>query len=324
MSQLAAKFVISRLAGFKPNSKHPFFSMVLPTGKSPMRMYEILVSNQHLFNPSTIISHNLDEYAGLKRQAGSAHPQSYESYMRNIFFSKLARKFNKSIVPQGSHINLKKLSDELSIHENNPAAYYLRGPQQFGAGKAVIIPKSSDSPYLRWIREAILEQYLDSIKKHGPVDLTISGIGGNGHIAFHESGFPMDLEIMLAKLDNTTIQNIIRDGNFNKDEAPQYAISLGAGFILNPEHSKEILLLASGARKAKPVADALFWEVTEAVPASGCQEFAMLRSSTWILDELAATHLIGRERILEEKGIEVIDLRQEKINKVMVTPDINV
>lgn len=88
-------------------------------------------------------------------------------------------------------------------------------------------------------------RYEKTIKKN-PLDLTILGIGINGHIAFNEPGSGVNSEVRLVDLTKETIK---RNSTLFK-KIPNRAITLGIKNILS---SKKIILLASGKEKAKAV-----------------------------------------------------------------------
>ena len=87
--------------------------------------------------------------------------------------------------------------------------------------------------------------YESKIKKF-PIDLTILGVGTNGHIAFNEPGSEPDSKTRLVKLSKQTIKN--NSKIFSK--IPTRALTIGIKTILS---SKKIILLASGKKKAKAI-----------------------------------------------------------------------
>ena len=78
LSQTSAEFVIKAL------SSKPDLTLGLPTGNTPLGMYEELVQrsqNEHL-DFSQVRTFNLDEFLGLSHD----HPKSYHTYMRQRLF----------------------------------------------------------------------------------------------------------------------------------------------------------------------------------------------------------------------------------------------
>ena len=313
MSQVAANITIGKIASFIRTEEKPNLSFVLPTGGTPIRLYEIIKERQHSLDLSTVISHNLDEYAGLPGNTITDRILNPESY--GAFVIANLPKFHERHIPGGCEIDQEKLEKELDRHKDDPSAYHYEGISNGKNGLAIVIPENSIGEYLREIKENILDSYLQSIRKHGKVDSTVVGVGGGGHIGFHESEIPLNLEILLMKLAENTIQNAVEDKHFTPEEkSPRYAVSLGAGFIFNPNYNSEILLLANGERKQAPIGEALFGDIKSLVPISGCQDFARNGGRViWVVDEIAAEDFAGKKhmiRLLENKGIQVTDLRK--------------
>ena len=83
MSQWAANHVITCINKFNPTPDHKFV-LGLPTGSSPVGMYNALVEANRAGKVSfkNVITFNMDEYVGLPE----AHPESYHAFMaRNLF-----------------------------------------------------------------------------------------------------------------------------------------------------------------------------------------------------------------------------------------------
>ena len=83
MSEWAAAYVVDKINKFNPTAEHPFV-LGLPTGSSPIGMYQNLVKayKEGLVSFKNVITFNMDEYVGLKE----SHPESYHSFMaKNLF-----------------------------------------------------------------------------------------------------------------------------------------------------------------------------------------------------------------------------------------------
>ncbi|MGB2994011.1 MAG: glucosamine-6-phosphate deaminase [Paenisporosarcina sp.] len=107
-------------------------------------------------------------------------------------------------------------------------------------------------------------RYEDLLDNVGPIDLQILGIGTNGHIGFNEPGTSEFSKTHVVKLDETTRQNNARFFD-SKEDIPNHAITMGIASILK---SKQILLLASGEKKASAVKQLLSKEIDANFPAS--------------------------------------------------------
>ena len=128
-------------------------------------------------------------------------------------------------------------------------------------------------------RELECKNYNELIEEL-PRDLQILGIGSNGHIAFNEPGTAFDSETHIVDLTESTIKDNSR--LFERiDDVPRQAFTMG---LKNIMHAKKIVVLASGANKAKAVYGMLKGPVTETLPASVLQ---LHPNCTLIVDEAA-------------------------------------
>ena len=120
----------------------------------------------------------------------------------------------------------------------------------------MVIRPDARSEYLRWVRAEILDAYARDIQQAGGIDLHIIGVGGRGHVAFHECGIPFENNrMLLVRLDDNTIANAVTDAHFKcQEDTPRHAVSMGAELVYE---ARCVVLLASGARKAEPVATSL-------------------------------------------------------------------
>lgn len=115
-------------------------------------------------------------------------------------------------------------------------------------------------------------------------DIQLLGLGSNGHIAFNEPGTPFGSVTHVVDLQESTIKDNARLFN-DISEVPRQAFTMGLKNIMN---AKKILILASGANKAKAVYGMIHGEVTESLPASVLQ---LHPDCTLIIDESAASLL---------------------------------
>lgn len=274
----------------------------LATGNSPTGLYKHFAraANEGKFDAGRIRSFNLDEYAGLpgeNAQQRLLHPESYAYFMIQELFGLLTKKFIETSVPAGSLIDQKTLIRELRQNKND---WEFRGTD---AGKSIVIKPSPRSAYLAWIRKDILGGYERKIRAAGGIDLQIIGVGGRGHVAFHESGIPFQgSRVLLVRLDDNTIANAVADGHFKtRAQSPQYAVSMGAELVYR---AKTVLLLACGARKTESVTQSLLGEVTPDIPISRGQQYARQGGELiYVLDRVAAEGLADNRGELKKRGV---------------------
>lgn len=115
--------------------------------------------------------------------------------------------------------------------------------------------------------EEACQDYEALIRGAGHIDLQILGLGVNGHIAFNEPHTPFNSRTQVVDLTPST-----RDANArffdSMVDVPTQAITMGIESIME---SKEIILLASGEKKAEAVARMIHGDVSETFPASVLQ-----------------------------------------------------
>jgi len=124
------------------------------------------------------------------------------------------------------------------------------------------IPDSTaDDPEMEMLRYQLI------LEKTGPSDLAIIGIGPEltCHIAFNERGSSPDSRARLVQIDPVTIKANSRFFDGDESKVPHLAMTQGIADILE---SKEILLIAKGAAKARGIARALMGPISSDAPAS--------------------------------------------------------
>jgi len=307
MSRVAAGIVEADIR--EKQAAEDGYVLGLATGNSPTGLYRYLAMalNDRRVDAGRVRSFNLDEYVGLpgeNPQQRCLHCESYSYFMIERLFGLLDRKFAETSVPWGTLIDQDEL---VSALEQYPDEYELQGLDQ---GKAIVIRE--DAPgVLGEIKKNILDGYERKIRAAGGIDLHIVGVGGRGHVAFHESGIPFEgNRMLLVRLDDSTVGNAVRDGHFpSVDDSPRYAISMGAELVYQ---ARTVVLLANGTRKTGPVAESVFGPVTCDVPISYGRRYVEEGGNLmYVLEEAAAAEVLERRAEAEEKGYEIVDLRNE-------------
>lgn len=308
MSEVAAGLVADDIALRQAENKNPYV-LGLATGNSPTGLYRHLAAafNAGRLEPTQVVSFNLDEYVGLpgeNAQQRALHPESYSYFMIAKLFSLLDRPFHKTYVPWGTLIDQDALAEAL----DSGAEFDLLGSDK---GRAIVVSPDA-SGYLGWVRDEILDAYAAEIARAGGIDLHVVGVGGRGHVAFHESGIPFDASpVLLVKLDDNTVADAVSDAHFERvEDSPQYAISMGAELVFQ---ARRVVLVANGSRKTGPIAESILGEVTPDVPLSYGQEYAARGGDlAFVLDEVAAADLLERQEDVLKKGVVLVDLRAGK------------
>ncbi len=128
------------------------------------------------------------------------------------------------------------------------------------------------------------KEYEEEIKEMGGIDLSILGIGVNGHIAFNEPGSSFKSKTREVKLSEKTIKTNSKLFPSIK-KVPKEAYTVGIETIMK---SREIVLLAFGSKKADAIADAVKSPMTKKSPASVLRKH---KNTLFILDKKAAKKL---------------------------------
>jgi glucosamine-6-phosphate deaminase len=136
--------------------------------------------------------------------------------------------------------------------------------------------------------EAECKKYEGLIQRFGGIDLQLVGIGEAGHIGFNEPLSALRSRTRVKALTPTTIkQNSVFFGG--EERMPRRAITMGVGTIIE---ARRCLLLATGARKAGIIAQAVEGPISSMVTASALQ---LHPKCTVVVDEEAAADLKEKE-----------------------------
>jgi len=312
MSKVAADLVESDIR--EKQAVKDEYVLGLAAGNTPTGLFKHLAKafNAGRIDSGRVRSFNLDEYVGLpgeNAQQRTLHPQSYSYFMISELFGLLERPFVETNVPWGTLVGQTEL---IAALESATDSYEIVGTDK---GKAVVI-KDDATGVLRLVKEEILDAYERKIESFGGIDLHVVGVGGRGHVAFHESGIPFGASpVLLVRLDDNTVENAVADGHFAAvDESPRYAVSMGAALVYQ---ARTVLLLASGARKTGPIAASVLGPVTCDVPVSYGQTFAAEGGNlVYVLDSAAAGELLDRRAEVEARGYEIVDVRDQPSARV--------
>lgn len=118
----------------------------------------------------------------------------------------------------------------------------------------------------------------------GGVDLQLLGIGSDGHVGFNEPGSSLRSRTRVKTLTTATRVDNARFFT-DADDVPRHVVTQGLGTITDARH---VLLIATGAPKAAPIARAVEGPLTAMCPASVLQ---LHPHATVVVDEAAAAGL---------------------------------
>jgi glucosamine-6-phosphate deaminase len=128
-------------------------------------------------------------------------------------------------------------------------------------------------------------RYDRAIDRAGGIDLQILGLGLNGHIGFNEPSLALVAATHVTRLKPATRRANAALFDNRLSAVPHHALSMGMATIL---HARRIVLLATGATKARCVARMIEGPVTPRLPGSFLQ---LHRCAEIWLDRAAASRL---------------------------------
>lgn len=131
-------------------------------------------------------------------------------------------------------------------------------------------------------RESKLFQ--EKLERRGGADLQMLGLGMNGHIGINQPGTPFESETWVSPMDPDFEARVRRETN-TPPEHELGGLTLG---IKNIMHTRKIVLVAKGERKAEIVKQMLLGPVTTDIPASVLQ---LHPNCEFLLDTDAAKYL---------------------------------
>ncbi|APQ17702.1 galactosamine-6-phosphate isomerase [Maribacter hydrothermalis] len=130
------------------------------------------------------------------------------------------------------------------------------GPLQILSDRYISFESKPASPEEECVR------IQNEIKRHGPIDTCILGLGKNGHIGFNEPGKALAPYCHVAKLSKESLRH---EMTATMQKKPSYGLTLGMANILQ---SKKIVLLITGANKNSVIENLLTKTINPDLPAS--------------------------------------------------------
>lgn len=112
------------------------------------------------------------------------------------------------------------------------------------------------------------QRYERAVERAGGIDLQILGLGLNGHIGFNEPARALIARTHLTRLKPATRRANARFFDNRMSTVPREGLSMGMATIF---HSRRIVLLATGATKARCVQRVIEGPVTPRLPGSFLQ-----------------------------------------------------
>ena len=177
------------------------------------------------------------------------------------------------------------LDEYIGIPKDHPQSYHTFMAKHF-FNHVNILKKNQNIPQnIVENHLSFCQEYEDSIKSCGGIDIQILGIGKDGHIGFNEPGSSFASRTRMTTLSKSTLEaNAVHFGN-DIDAVPEMAITMGIGTITD---AKQCLLLASGSNKKDAIAKTIEGPISAMIPASALQ---LHPDVVFLIDEAAASGL---------------------------------
>lgn len=197
-----------------------------------------------------------------------------------IVYKELVSKFNNKEI-DFNDVKTFNLDEFYGLDKNHPLTF--RGFMKENLFKFVNLQDQNiylpDSSATNPVSEC--QNYENSIKACGGIDLQLLGLGINGHIAFNEPGTSFNSRTQLINLASDTIEYYSEPfGDISL--VPKTALTMGMQTIME---TKECILLVTGRSKREILRKVMSGEITEEIPASILNNHKNLRV---IVDQEAA------------------------------------
>ncbi len=167
---------------------------------------------------------------------------------------KILSKWTESGQIDWSHSRCFALDDYLDAEETKTFASFLHEN----------LYKHINLPLNQRFNPRFVDNYDALIAGAGGLDLTMIGIGRNGHIAFNEPGTLRDSWTHCVWLDETTRK---QNANFfgSVEQVPKRAVTMGLETIMS---SRKLVLIVAGEHKRTMLKQAMSGVFTPEIPAS--------------------------------------------------------
>lgn len=163
-----------------------------------------------------------------------------------------------------SRVTSVNLDEYKGLDRENPQSYYYFMRENLFSHVNIRMENTYIPDGTEADSEKACSAYNEILHNVGSVDLQLLGIGHDGHIGFNEPADTFAKETHCVDLTDMTIEANARFFA-SRDEVPTQAYTMGIQTIMS---ARKVLMVASGADKAKIIREAFFGPVTPNVPAS--------------------------------------------------------
>ena len=165
--------------------------------------------------------------------SGNSPKKAYEIFVQRVLEEKLETR----------QLRILKLDEWWGISNDDPSScemYFqeiLIKPLNISKNHFISFQSSAANTHEECNR---ISEYL---RKKGPIDLSVLGLGKNGHLGLNEPAAFLKLYAHVCEIDTKTKTHTMLKGN---DKDVRYGITIGIGEIMS---SKDILFLVTGEHK---------------------------------------------------------------------------
>jgi glucosamine-6-phosphate deaminase len=163
-----------------------------------------------------------------------------------------------------SRLRIFQLDGYLGLALDDPRSLYgwlkrsFLDPLSIKPEQVTMLPDDTSDP------EATCKVYDEAVAQAGAFDLSVLGLGPNGHLGFNEPPSPANVPTRRVQLTEASIESNARYWG-GRDKVPHEAITCGMKQLLA---AKQTLLVVSGARKVGILKATMEGPITPEVPAS--------------------------------------------------------
>lgn len=199
-------------------------------------------------------------------------------------YAELINKYRQGEISFANVITFN-MDEYVGLEENHPQSYHYFMHENFF--KHIDI-KKDNIHILNGLAGDInseCEKYEQAIAEAGGINLFLGGLGEDGHIAFNEPFSSLSSRTRIKTLTEDTIRANSRFFDNDISKVPTTALTVGIGTIMD---AKEVIILATGAKKAKAVYHAIEDCINHKWPVSVLQNH---RKGIIVCDTKAAAEL---------------------------------
>jgi glucosamine-6-phosphate deaminase len=179
-----------------------------------------------------------------------------------LFFEELVRRWREGEINLRS-AHIFQLDEMVGVSAGHPASFHrflretLLDPLDHPEERTHLLDGMAPSP------AGVIEKHAETLAALGGADLSVLGIGLNGHVAFNEPGSTLETPAGLVSLSPATL-GVLRK-SFPADKTPKWGLTLGLQELVA---SRRICLLATGESKADVLFAMLSDSPSSQLPAS--------------------------------------------------------